>query len=165
METMLEIIPAIIAKDFTELKERVERVEPYVKWVHLDAMDGNFVPNFTWNKPEDLKYYDPGVFFEAHLMISEPEKYVPDWIDSGCKRIIFHIESTASPYAVTKLCHEREVEVAVAINPDTPLGVVEPIFGDIDMVLVMGVTPGFGGQEFKQSVLKKITLVTKKYAG
>lgn len=159
---MIEIIPAIIAKDFKELKEKVERVEPYVKWVHLDAMDGNFVPNFTWNKPEDLKYYDPGVFFEAHLMISEPEKYVEQWIDAGIKRIIFHFESTVSPYAVTKLCHERGVEVAVAINPDTPLSVIEPIFTQVDMVLIMGVTPGFGGQEFKPEVLEKIKALRKR---
>lgn len=153
---MVEIIPAIIAKDFKELKEKVERVEPYVKWVHIDVMDGNFVPNFTWNKPEDLKYYDPGVFFEAHLMISEPEKYVEQWIDAGIKRILFHIESTASPSAVPKLCHERGVEVAVAINPATPLSVTESILEHVDMVLVMGVTPGFGGQEFKPEVLEKI---------
>ena len=159
---LIEVIPAIIAKDFRELKEKVERVEPYVKWVHIDVMDGNFVPNFIWNKPKELKYYDPGVLLEMHLMISEPEKYVPDWIDAGCKRIIFHIESTTSPQAVTKICREHEVEVAVAINPDTPASVAEPILGHVDMVLVMGVTPGFCGQDFKRDTLEKIKALRKE---
>ena len=153
---MIEIIPAIIAKSFKELKEKIEQVEQYVRWVQIDIMDGNFVANSTWNKPGDLKYYDPGVLLEAHLMISEPEKYVEQWIDAGIKRIIFHIEATVSPYDIIRICRARGVEAGVAISPDTPLGIVENVIKRADMVLILGVTPGFGGQEFKPEVLEKI---------
>lgn len=164
---MIEIIPAIIAKNFTELKEKVLLVEPHVKWVQLDVMDGNFVPNFTWNTPSDLKYYDPGVFMEAHLMISEPEKHIASWLDSGVKRIIFHIEATSSPYAVIKACREKHIDVGVAINPETPQSSLSLAAGQadlqelVDMVLVLGVTPGFGGQKFKPEVIKKIKELRK----
>ena len=153
---MIEIIPAIIAKSFKELKEKIEQVEPYVKWVQIDVMDGDFVPNSTWNKPQDLKYYDPGVLLEAHLMISQPEKYVEQWIDAGIRRIIFHIEATVSPYEIMRVCRARGVEAGVAISPDTPVGIVENVAKRADMILVLGVTPGFGGQEFKSEVLEKI---------
>ena len=159
---MTEIIPAIIAKDFKELKDKVEIVEPYVTWVHVDVMDGNFVPNFTWNKPSDLKYYDPGVFFGAHLMISEPEKYVGDWIDAGVKRIIFHIEATSDPHAVIQICRNRKVDVGVAINPTTSLEVVKPLDELVDMILVMGNTPGFGGRKFMPSILERIKALRKR---
>ncbi|MFY9458091.1 MAG: ribulose-phosphate 3-epimerase [Candidatus Spechtbacterales bacterium] len=158
----VEIIPAIIAKSFDELKEKIETVEPYVKWVQLDIMDGKFVPNTTWNEPEDLKLWKPKVLLEAHLMISEPEKYAEQWIDAGIKRIIFHIEATSDPYAIIKICRERKVEVGVAINPETPESALSLAAGQallvssVDMVLVLGVTPGFGGQEFMPSVLEKI---------
>jgi len=159
----IEVIPAIIAKDFKELKEKVDRVGPYVRWVQLDIMDGNFVPNFTWNKPSDLKYYDPGVLLEAHLMVSEPEKYVEGWIDAGIKRIIFHIEATSDPQAVIQICREKKIEVGVAINPETPQSLLSLVAGQaplliklVDMVLVLGVIPGFGGQKFKPEVLPKI---------
>ena len=153
---MIEIIPAIIAKSFKELKEKIEQVEQYVRWVQIDIMDGNFVANSTWNKPGDLKYYDPGVLMETHLMISEPEKYVEQWIDAGAKRIIFHIEATVSPYEIMRVCRARGVEAGVAISPDTPVGIVENVAKRADMILVLGVTPGFGGQEFKSEVLEKI---------
>ena len=89
---MIEIIPAILEKDFSEIKKKIRLVEQYVTCVQLDIMDGNFVPNATWNNPGELKYYDPGVFMEAHLMISKPEEYVEQWIDGGIKRILFHLD-------------------------------------------------------------------------
>lgn len=158
---MIEIIPAIIAKNFKELKEKVEMVAPYVKWVQLDIMDGKFVPNETWDNPEDLGREEFAVSFEAHLMINEPEKHVEKWIDAGVKRIIFHIEATSDPDAVIQACRNKKVEVGVAINPKTPIESVEPLLksnssSTLDMVLVMAVNPGFGGQEFIASVIPKI---------
>ena len=158
----IEIIPAIIAKNFKELKEKIEIVEPYVRWVQLDIMDGNFVPNFTWNKPKELKYYDPGVFLEAHLMISEPEKYAEQWIDAGIKRIIFHIEATSDPHAIIQTCRNKKIDVGVAINPETDIEQIAPIDELVDMVLVLGVTPGFGGQKFMLSVISKIKALRKR---
>lgn len=158
---MPKIIPAVIAKTFDELKDKVKIVEPYARWVHVDVMDGDFVPNVTWNRPGDLAHYDAGVFLEAHLMILEPEKYVEQWIDAGIKRIIFHIEATSDPHAIIGLCRKMGVDVGVAINPKTDLSAIKPLGELVDEVLIMGVTPGFGGQEFKPEVLEKIKLLRK----
>ncbi|MBI1888642.1 MAG: ribulose-phosphate 3-epimerase, partial [Candidatus Spechtbacteria bacterium] len=87
----VEIIPAIIAKNFKELTDKVQLVESYADWVQLDIMDGKFVPNRTWRKPKDLQTFNPRVFLEAHLMILNPEKHAKEWILAGVKRIIFHI--------------------------------------------------------------------------
>lgn len=167
---MIEIIPAIIAKSFEEVKEKIQLVEPYVKWVQFDIMDGKFVPNTTWSEPQDLRSWKPKVLLEAHLMIKEPEDQVEKWIEAGIKRIIFHIEATSDPHSVIKICRERKVEVGVAINPETPIGNIESLLEfnsnvnvgvklqrSVDMVLVLGVSPGFGGQAFKPEVLEKIT--------
>ena len=153
-----EIIPAIIAKNFSELKEKIKQVEPYVKWVQLDIMDGRFVPNTTWNNPKDLAQESFKVSLEAHLMINEPEKYVKDWIDAGIKRMIFHIEAVSLEVVqeIVAICREKKVQVGVAINPETPinsfdLGRLQP-----NLILILGVNPGFGGQEFKPEVVEKI---------
>jgi len=94
---MIEIIPTIIAKDFQELEEKIKKVEPYVEWVQLDVMDGQFVENATWDKPTDLKNLETNLNLEAHLMIQNPEENIDDWIESGVKRIIIHFESTDQP--------------------------------------------------------------------
>lgn len=159
--TMNEVIPAIIAKTFSELKEKVVLVEPFVRWVQLDIMDGKFVPNWTWNKPQDLKGFDMGVFFEAHLMIQDPEKHVEKWIDGGVKRIIFHIEAASDPHAIIQLCRKRKAEVGVALNPETDIEQIKTLEELVDMVLVLGVNPGFGGQKFMSSVLPKIRVLRK----
>lgn len=163
---MPEVIPAIIAKNFEEVKEKIKLVEPYVKWVQLDIMDGKFVPNVTWNSPEDLRGEEFKVSLEVHLMIEEPEKYAEKWIDAGAKRIIFHIEATSEPQRIIHVCCEKDVEVGVAINPETSIEVLEVLkldFNNIDIVLVLGVFPGFGGQEFKPEVLPKIRALRKMY--
>lgn len=171
---MTEVIPAIIAENFNELKKKIKLVQPYVRWVQLDIMDGKFVPNIIWNNPEDLLLTSPsppmviggeGPSLEAHLMIQEPEKHVESWINAGVKRIIFHIEAVKVPGDVVKICREKGVEVGIAINPETS---VEELTGRIpvnslDMILVMGVTPGAGGQEFNPEVLLKIRALRKSY--
>lgn len=155
---MIEVIPAIIAKDFKELKEKIFKVKPYSKWVQLDIMDGNFVPNTTWNKPNDFKATDFSIFFEAHLMISEPEQYINEWIKSRVKRIIIHIESINKDLIneVANKCHRSEVEFGIAINPETSRDILDPILGQIDLVLFLTIRPGFGGQKFLKEVLPKI---------
>ena len=153
---MVEIIPAIIAKSFMEVREMVGMVEQNVRWVQLDIMDNNFVPNLTWNNPDDLKSYNPGVFLEAHLMISDPEKYVDRWISGGVKRIVFHFEATENPHEIIQICRQRNTDVGIALNPETDTEVLKPFDELVDMVLMLGVTPGFGGQKFKPKVLEKV---------
>lgn len=158
---MIEIIPAIIAKNFQELTEKIQLVEPYVRWVQLDIMDGKFVPNTAWNKPKDLETYNPRVFLEAHLMIEYPEKHAESWMRAGIKRIIFHIEAAKDPHALIALCRTMRVDVGVAVSPQTSVEKIKDLLGVVDMVLVLGVTPGFAGQRFKPSVLPKIRELRK----
>lgn len=165
-EDMLEIIPAIIAKDFSEVKEKIKRVESFVNWVQLDIMDGKFVPNTAWNELEDLRDEHFKVSLEAHLMINEPENYAEKWIDAGIKRVIFHIEATSKPGEIVKICRDRGIEVGVAINPETPIEQLEVLSGSdpdrsVDMILVLGVSPGFGGQKFKPEIIPKIRELRK----
>jgi ribulose-phosphate 3-epimerase len=160
---MIQVIPTIIAKDFQELQEKIKKVEPYVDWVQLDVMDGQFVDNATWNNPADLKNLETSLKLEAHLMIQNPELVIDDWIDSGGKRIIFHYESTEQPEKIIERIKKAGLEVGLAINPETPIEIVNKFIGQLDLVLVMTVYPGHGGQEFLEEALSKIKKLRKKY--
>jgi ribulose-phosphate 3-epimerase len=160
---MIEIIPTIIAKDFQELQEKVSKVEPYVEWVQLDVMDGQFVDNATWNNPADLSDLKTSLKMEVHLMISNPEEYLDEWIASGVKRIIIHFESTKQPEEVIRRIKQAGLEVGLAINPETSVEVVDSFIDRLDMVLVMSVRPGRGGQQFLEETLDKVKDLRSKY--
>ncbi len=160
---MIEIIPTIIAKDFQELQEKIKKVETYVKWVQLDVMDGQFVENSTWNKPADLKNLETNLNLEAHLMIQNPEENIDDWIASGVKRIIIHFESTNQPKEVIGRIKKAGLAVGLAINPETSIEVVDDFIEQLDLVLVMTVQPGRGGQKFLEETLVKIKDLRTKY--
>ncbi len=153
---MIEIIPAIIAKDFNELKEKIKKVEPYVDWAQLDVMDGKFVENITWNNPEELKKLETKVNLEAHLMIENPEKIIDQWIDSGVKRITFHYGSTDKHGEILDKIKEKGLEAGIAINPGMPIEVIEDFVPKLDLILVMTVEPGRGGQELIPDTLAKV---------
>ena len=160
---MIEIIPTIIAKDFKELEEKIRKVEPYVDWVQLDVMDGQFVANSTWNKPADLKNLKTNLKLEAHLMIKNPEENIDDWIESGLKRIIIHFESTKQPEEVIRKIRGAGLETGIAINPETPIEIVDDFIARLDLILVMTVQPGRGGQTFLEETLDKIKNLRDKY--
>lgn len=170
----MEVIPAILAKTFSELKEKIRQVESYVNWVQLDILDGNFAPNLTWNNPQELDAQDFSVFLEAHLMVLNPDKILDAWLASGIKRIIVHIEAVGSEKSHTKtdpLQHkvidmsqkvrEAQVQFGLALNPETPISAVKDFLDYCDLVLLLAVSPGFGGQKFKEEVLPKISEVRK----
>lgn len=172
---MIEVIPAIIPKNIQEVEEKIRLVEPYVTWVQLDIMDGVFVPNATWNNPAELDAQDYSVFLEAHLMVTDPANQIDGWIAAGIKRVIVHIEAVEAEKSHTKndplrhqvvdmseKVHKAGTEFALAVNPETPLSVVEEFLEHCDMVLVMAVTPGFGGQKFREEVLQKIRDLREK---
>jgi len=162
---MIEIIPSIIAKDFGELKERIEKIEDYVKWTQLDISDGDFAPNRTWNDPVQLKYYDPGVFMEAHLMIQEPEKVIDEWIESGVKRIYFHYEATSVHQELIDKIKEAKLEAGVAILQETPLSLISSL-RNLDVVLLFSGSLGFYGGEFNtDDILPRISTLRDKYPG
>jgi ribulose-phosphate 3-epimerase len=160
---MIEVIPTIIAGDFRELQEKVKRVEPYVKWVQLDVMDGKFVDNSTWNRPADLARLETKLNLEAHLMIENPEELIEEWIKSRVKRIIVHFESSKEIKKVIERIKKASREVGLAINPQTPIEVVDDFILDIDLVLVMTVEPGRGGQKLIEDTLVKIKRLRDVY--
>jgi len=162
---MTKIIPAILVKSKKEFKEKVQAVAPYAQMIQIDIMDNKFVSNKTWGAPSSvkkaLKEINYKKDFEVHLMVLHPERVIKKWVDVGAKRIIFHFESTTKPELVIKKIKENKCKVGIAINPETPIKAIESFINSLDMVLVMGVTPGFSGQKFQKSVLKKIKQIKK----
>ena len=160
---MIQVIPAIIAKDFEELKEKIGRVEPYVEWVQFDIIDGQFANNHSWNSPEDLKQLETNLKLEAHLLIKNPEEVIDDWIDSGLERIVFHYSATQKHQEIIEKVKKAGLEVGLAINPEVPIKVVDQYINQLDLVIVMTVNPGWSGQEFIEDGLGKIKQLRDKY--
>jgi len=166
---MIEIIPTIIPKDVEKIEEKVKLVEPYVEWVQLDIMDGEFVNNTTWpytagkNNPSDLKNLKTNLNLEAHLMINNPEQVIDQWINSGVKRIIFHYESTNKHKEIIEKIKEAGLETGLAINPETSIEVIDKFIENLDLILIMTVNPGFGGQDFLNESVDKIKQLREKY--
>jgi len=150
-----EIIPTILVKTFEEVKERIRLVENYVDWVQLDIMDGVFVENLTWNNPEDLKDFKTKVKLEAHLMVQNPEKIIDSWLEV-VDRIIVHYESSEKIQEIINKVHKNGKQIGVALNPETSIEVAKPFLNDLDLILLMSVQPGKGGQEFELEILEKI---------
>ena len=157
---MIEIIPTILVKKFEKIKERIKTVEPYVSWVHLDIMDGIFTSNSTWNSPKDLKKIGTKMKLEAHLMVQKPENVINDWL-KVLDRIIIHYESKIDNkdlviQKLIKKVHKKNKQIGLAISPDTPVNTVMPFLKKLDLVLIMTVNPGRGGQKFQEKTLEKI---------
>ncbi|MFH1460886.1 MAG: ribulose-phosphate 3-epimerase [Patescibacteria group bacterium] len=160
---MIEVIPTIIAKDFEELKEKVKKVEPYVEWVQLDIMDGRFINNSTWNKPEELKELETSLNLEVHLMVEKPEEVIDQWISLWVKRIIVHFESSQELKSIIDKVKSAGLEIGLAINPNTPIEVFDQYISNLDLVLIMTVEPGRGGQELIKDTLVKIKRLREAY--
>ena len=161
----IEIIPTILVDTFKEVEEKIRKVEDHVNWVHLDIMDGVFVDNETWDNPKDLKGFKTKVKLEAHLMVQKPEDVIDDWLEV-VDRIVIHFESKITNRELgirelIKKVHKKKREFGLALNPETHPAVVTPFLKDLDLVLFMTVQPGWGGQGFKDWVLKKIEILHK----
>jgi len=155
MIQMIEIVPAILVKIPAELQQKLKEVEPYVKRVQIDIMDGKFVPNKTI-QPEEMKSFKTKLIKEAHLMVEDNEKYVDEFLKLDFDMIIVHIESCKNVKKIIKKVKEQGKKVALAINPPTPLSAIKNYLDDVDMVLIMTVNPGFSGQGFIPEVSSKI---------
>jgi ribulose-phosphate 3-epimerase len=157
----IQVAPSILSADFARLADEIAIVEKAgVKMVHLDVMDGHFVPNITIGPPviAKLRKYSRLVF-DAHLMISEPAEYAERFIEAGANHITFHIEVADEPQRLIEKLHSLKCTAGICLNPETPVESIEGIAPLCDMVLVMTVRPGFGGQEFMPEAAKKITRV------
>ena len=157
----IEINPSILASDFAKLGDELAVVERAgLKMVHLDIMDGHFVPNITIGPPVVAKLREhSSLFFDAHLMITDPRKYAPAFVEAGANNITFHIEVEKKPAEFIRMLHDMGVTASICVNPETPVKAIEKVAPLCDMVLVMTVHPGFGGQKFIASAAKKIRKV------
>lgn len=159
----IEIVPSILSADFAKLADELAVIDSAgVKMVHLDIMDGHFVPNITIGPPVVAKLRQHSkLFFDCHLMISEPDRYIGHFVEAGANHITFHIEVADQPEKLIDKLHKFGCTAGICVNPDTPVERIEKIAPLCDMVLVMTVHPGFGAQKLMPEAAKKVIKVRK----
>jgi len=152
------IAPSLLASNFVRLQDEVEMINnSEADWFHIDVMDGRFVPNITFGPPvvSAIKKIAQKPL-DVHLMIVEPEKYFEDFKNAGADILTIHYEACKHLHRSIEVIHQMGMKAGVALNPHTPIGLLEEVIADVDMVLIMSVNPGFGGQSFIGRSLSKI---------
>jgi ribulose-phosphate 3-epimerase len=160
---MIKLAPSILSADFARLLEDVEKVEKAgCEYLHIDVMDGNFVPNITLG-PGIVKSLrkDVNMVFDAHLMIENPDQYIKDFVDAGCDLIVVHQEACRHLHRTIQNIKSYGIKAGVALNPATSIETIKHVLQDVDMVLIMTVNPGFGGQSFIEGMIPKIEELKK----
>ena len=157
----IKIAPSILSADFSRLGEQVaEATQAGADYIHVDIMDGQFVPNLTIGAPvvKAIRRWTD-VPLDVHMMVAEPDRFISDFVDAGADTITVHAEAATHLHRVVHQVKETGARVGVAINPATPVNVLDTLLPDLDQVLVMTVNPGFGGQSFIHSTVDKISRV------
>lgn len=165
----MTVIPVINETNFEGVKKKIELVKGFsADWIHIDVADGKFTRNLLWNNPSDLANFKLEALnlkseFEVHLMIENPDEVVADWLKTGVKRLIVHVESIKDAEKIKKQCKDARAELFFAFNPETP---VDDLSGYKDLAegfLVLAVVPGTSGQEFQEEQLDKVAVLRQKF--
>ena len=153
----IQISPSILSADFARLAAEVESISDAADWVHVDVMDNHFVPNLTLGLPivESLRKAS-SMPLDCHLMIEDPDRWAPAYAEAGAESVTFHVEAAQAPVRLARELHRRGARAGLALKPATPIEPYGDLLSEVDMVLLMTVEPGFGGQAFLDVVLPKI---------
>jgi ribulose-phosphate 3-epimerase len=157
IKDMIKIAPSLLSADFYNLEKEIEMLEKAkADYIHFDVMDGAFVPNISFGLPviECLKPKTT-IPFDVHLMIENPENYLARFIDAGADIVTFHVEATVHVHRAIQMIKEKGAKAGVVLNPHTPLSQAEHVLSELDMVLLMSVNPGYGGQKLIPEILEK----------
>jgi len=164
MSSRVLITPSILAADLSRLREEIASVEPYADWLQVDVMDGHFVPNLSFGAPV-VKWIETKLTLDVHLMVSNPEDRIEEFLKAGADHITFHAEAAndaETQAALIAAIRDGGATAGVAIKPETPLEAVS-VLADVDLLLIMSVDPGFGGQSFIPDVLEKVKQARAAY--
>lgn len=166
--TLPILAPSILASDYTHLADDINKCnQSNVQWLHCDVMDGHFVPNISYGpKFVDAAGSCTDAFLDVHLMIENPDQYIEQFVDAGADQITVHQEACPHLHRTIQTIHNYGITAGVAINPGTSLQTIEPIINDIDLILLMSVNPGFGGQSFIENTyqrLQKLSTMRDEY--
>ena len=153
----LVLAPSILSADFARLSSELDEIAPAVEWVHVDVMDGHYVPNLTIGPPV-VKSIRAATdrFLDTHLMIQDPRTYAPQFVAAGSDSVTFHPEVDDDPVEIIHRLHEDGAKAGISIKPQQPLSMVTELLPHVDLLLVMTVEPGFGGQSFMPEVMPKV---------